>query len=76
MLVVQVGKIVDRVVEIDVVIVIAIEKRSDVITTAHRNRAPKQIRVFEVFIRSQKGAETCARSARSGPFAAVAANQW
>src|SRR5438034_9996479 len=39
--VVQAGKIISRIIEIDVIVVIAVQIRLDVVTAAHRNHAAK-----------------------------------
>ena len=54
MFIAQVRKIINRIVEINVVVVKAVQVRTDVVSAAHRNHAAKQIGMLEVFIRSEK----------------------
>src|SRR5688572_19607644 len=53
-IVIQFREVIDGIVEIDVVIVEAIQERTNVVAAAHRNRALEEIRMLEVFVRDRK----------------------
>src|SRR5688500_10386592 len=57
----QFREVIDRIVKIDVVIVEAIQKVTNIVAAAHRNRALEEIRMLEVFVRGQVRAEARAR---------------
>src|SRR5688572_30667640 len=52
--VIQFREVIDGIVEINVVIVEAIQERTNVVAAAHRNRALEEIRMLEVFVRDRK----------------------
>ena len=62
--VVEVRQVRDRVVEVDVVVVIAVEPLSHVVAAAHRERAAQNVRVAEVGVGCEVRAQACARGER------------
>ena len=64
MSVVEVREVICRVVEIDIVIIVTVQVRTNVVASAHRNHPAKQIGMLEVFVGGEKCAET--RSSRNG----------